>query len=115
MQELFAGIPNQLHIPREAYYHSLLLLWLNMLGFKVDGEVSTDKGRIDAVWTWEERVVIAEVKYAMKGKVEPLLKAAMAQILKQRYYERYNGAHHRIALLAIGFAGKDIACRIRER
>ncbi|MDR3170349.1 MAG: hypothetical protein LBU17_01835 [Treponema sp.] len=60
MPALFAGIPNQLHLPREGYYHALLLLWLNMLGFKADGEVSTDKGRIDAVWTWKERVVITE-------------------------------------------------------
>jgi hypothetical protein len=114
MRELFAGIPNQLHLPREAYYHSLLLVWLNMLGFEVDGEVSTDKGRIDAVWTWEERVVIAEVKFSAEGKVEPLLEMAMAQILDRRYYERYNGANRRTALLAIGFAGKDLACRMTE-
>ncbi|MDR3341217.1 MAG: ATP-binding protein [Treponema sp.] len=114
MQALFAEIPSQLHLPWEAYYHSLLLLWLNMLGFEVQAEVSTDKGRIDAVWTWEERVVIAEVKYAIKGKVEPLLKKAMAQIMDRRYYERYNGAKRRIALLAIGFAGKNLACRMTE-
>ena len=47
MQEMFAHIPYQLHIPREAYYHSLFLLWLNLLGFDVQSEVSTDKGRID--------------------------------------------------------------------
>jgi len=88
------------------------------LGFEVQAEVSTDKGRIDAVWTWEERVVIAEVKYAIEGKVEPLLEAAMAQILDRRYYERYYehyaGKQRRIALLAIGFAGKNIACRMTE-
>jgi hypothetical protein len=83
-------------------------------GLEVQAEVSTDKGRIDAVWTWKDRVVIAEVKYAVKGKVESLLKAAMAQILKRRYYERYNGAKHRIALLAMGIVGKDSACRMRE-
>jgi hypothetical protein len=66
------------------------------------------------VWTWEERVVIVEVKYAVAGKVEPLLKAAMAQILDRRYYERYNGGNRKIALLAIGFAGKDLACRMTE-
>jgi hypothetical protein len=114
VKELFAHIPYQLHLPREAYYHSLLLLWLNLLGFEVQAEVSTDKGRIDAVWTWEERVVIAEVKFSAGGKVEPLLEAAMAQILERRYYERYNDGNRRIALLAIGFAGKEIACRMTE-
>jgi Holliday junction resolvase-like predicted endonuclease len=114
VKELFAGIPYQLHLPREAYYHSLLLLWLNMLGFEVQAEVSTNQGRIDAVWTWKERVVIAEVKYAAKGKVEPLLEAAMTQIREQRYFERYAGEQHRIALLALGFTKKDIACRMAE-
>jgi hypothetical protein len=113
-RELFARIPYQLHLPREAYYHSLLLLWLNLLGFEVQAEVSTDKGRIDAVWTWEERVVIAEVKFCEDGEVEPLLETAMTQIREQRYYERYAGEKRRIALLAVGFAGKDIACRMTE-
>jgi hypothetical protein len=114
MQELFAHIPYQLHLPREAYYHSLLLLWLNLLGFEVQAEVSTDKGRIDAVWTWEERVVIAELKFSVDGETAPLLDAAMAQITEVRYYERYAGEKRRVALLAAAFAGKDIACRMTE-
>jgi hypothetical protein len=55
LKELFSHIPYQLHINREAYYHSLLLLWLNMPGFHVEAEVSMSRGRIDAVWTWKER------------------------------------------------------------
>ncbi|MDR3333485.1 MAG: ATP-binding protein [Treponema sp.] len=112
LKELFANIPYQLHIKREAYYHSLLLLWLNMLGFHVDAEVSTDKGRLDAVWTWEDRAVIAEVKYAGRGAVKTLLDTAMEQIKGKGYYERYT--HRRIALLAVAFAGKRIACQMRE-
>jgi hypothetical protein len=114
MQELFARIPYQLHIPREAYYHSMLLLWLNLLGFDVMAEMSTDKGRIDAVWTWEERVVIAEIKYAETGECAPLLDEALHQIRERRYHERYAGSNRRIALLAIAFAGKEIACRMEE-
>ncbi|MDR1918257.1 MAG: PD-(D/E)XK nuclease domain-containing protein, partial [Tannerellaceae bacterium] len=114
MQEMFARIPYQLHIPREAYYHSLLLLWLNLLGFQVEAELPTDKGRIDAVWVWKERVVIAEIKYAAEGAVEPLLEDAFAQIRERRYPERYAGSHRRIALLAVAFAGKEIACRMES-
>jgi hypothetical protein len=91
-----------------------LLLWLNLLGFEVQAEVSTDKGRIDAVWTWEERVVIAEVKFSVDGETGPLLDAAMAQIRESRYYERYAGAKRRVALLAVGFAGNNSACRMAE-
>jgi hypothetical protein len=103
-----------LHLSSEAYYHSMLLVWLNMLGFEVQAEVSTDKGRIDAVWTWENRVVIAEIKFAVKGTTERLLKAAMAQIRKNAYYERYAGGNRSIALLAVAFAGKKIACSMEE-
>jgi hypothetical protein len=114
LQEMFARIPYQLHIPREAYYHSLFLLWLNLLGFDVQAEVSTDKGRIDAVWTWNERVVIAEIKYIEEGLTEPLLEEAFTQIIERRYFERYAGENRRIAFLAVAFAGKEIACRLKE-
>jgi hypothetical protein len=114
MRELFARIPYQLHIPREAYYHSLFLLWLNLLGFTVEAEIPTDKGRIDAVWTWEDRVVIAELKYAAEGALEPLLEDALSQIRERRYHERYAGGGRRIAMLALAFAGKERACRAAE-
>jgi hypothetical protein len=114
MQAMFACIPYQLHVPLEAYYHSLFLLWLDLLGFNLFAEVSTDKGRLDAVWTWEERVVIVEIKFSEKGATEPLLKEAFAQIHERRYYERYAGGNHRIALLAVAFAGKEIACKMEE-
>ncbi|MDR2086509.1 MAG: ATP-binding protein, partial [Dysgonamonadaceae bacterium] len=109
VKALFARIPYQLHLPREAYYHSMLLVWLNMLGFKVEAEVSTDKGRLDAVWTWGERIVIAEVKYSGRGTTERLLAEGLTQIKEKKYHERYAGDKHRIALLAVAFAGKKIA------
>ncbi|MDR1342132.1 MAG: ATP-binding protein [Prevotellaceae bacterium] len=115
VKSLFARIPHQLHLPREAYYHSMLLVWLNMLGFKVEAEVlSTDKGRIDAVWTWGERAVIAEVKYSGRGATDKLIGEAFRQIKEKKYHERYADGKHRIALLAVAFAGKKIACQMQE-
>jgi hypothetical protein len=60
----------------------------------------------------KKRVVIAEVKFSEEA--EPLLETAMTQIREQRYYERYAGEKRRIALLAVGFAGKDLVCRMTE-
>ncbi|GAP71810.1 hypothetical protein SAMD00024442_19_10 [Candidatus Symbiothrix dinenymphae] len=124
LQAMFARIPYQLWGSDEKYYHSMLLLWLNALGFKPDAEVCTDKGRIDAVWTWQERVVIAEVKYAASDDTKDvadntattakLLDTALAQIREVRYYERYAGENKRIALLGVAFVGKEIACRMEE-
>jgi hypothetical protein len=110
-RELFARIPYQLHIPAEAYYHSLILLWLTMLGFDVQGEVSTNNGRIDAVWLYKEQAVIAEVKFAREGDAAALLDDAFKQIYEKKYYERYMGAY-KVSLMAIGFTGKDTACKI---
>ena len=114
LKTLVANIPYQLHVPAEKYYHSLFLLWLNMLGFKVDAEVLTNTGRIDAVWTWEERVVIAEVKYASEGSPDTLIAEAFAQIGEKKYFERYLGQNRRIALLAVAFAGREITGEMRE-
>ena len=115
LREMFARIPLKLHIPQEAYYHSLFLLWLNLLGFDVIGEMMTDKGIIDAVWTCEERVVVAEIKYSKKeGDCEKLLINAFKQIKDNRYYERYSGSGKGVALLAIAFAGKEITCKFEE-
>ena len=112
VKELFSHIPYQLHIPREAYYHSLLLLWLKLLGFEVQGEVSTNLGRIDAVWTWDSRVIVAEVKYAAEGRPEDLAEAALRQISEKKYYEPFMSPGKKVSLLAAGFAGREIACRI---
>jgi hypothetical protein len=114
LKALIANIPYQLHVPEEKYYHSLFLLWLNMLGFKVDAEVSTNIGRIDAVWTWKERVVITEVKYAREGNPDALLAEAFAQIREKKYSERYHGQNKRIALLAVAFAGREVTCEMME-
>jgi Holliday junction resolvase-like predicted endonuclease len=114
LKELFSNIPYQLHIKRESYYHSLFLLWLNMLGFHVEAEVSTSRGRIDAVWTWKERAVIIEVKYVSKGALKTLLDTAMEQITEKGYYERYAATHRRVARLAVAFSGRRIACRMEE-
>jgi Holliday junction resolvase-like predicted endonuclease len=115
LKSLFANIPYELHIEKEAYYHSLLLLWLNLLGFKVEAEVSTNRGKIDAVWQWEDRIVVCEAKYSAKRvKINDLLNQAMKQIQDKKYYEKYLSGNNRVALLAVAFTGKNVACRMEE-
>jgi hypothetical protein len=114
LKAMIAHIPYQLHIPEEKYYHSLFILWLNMLGFKVDAEIPTNIGRIDAVWTWNERVVITEIKYAKEGDLDKLMEEAFSQIHEKKYSERYYGQNKRIALLAIAFANREINSKMIE-
>ncbi|MCL2335142.1 MAG: ATP-binding protein, partial [Endomicrobia bacterium] len=55
---LFANIPYQIKTDSEAYYHSIFLIWLKTLGFDIQGEISTNRGRIDAVLKQNNYTVI---------------------------------------------------------
>jgi Holliday junction resolvase-like predicted endonuclease len=111
LREMLAYIPYPLHIGREAYYHSLLLLWLKLLGFDIIGEMMTNAGRIDAVWKFSGHTIIVEVKYQpKKAKIENLLNEALKQIKANRYAERFNDGQ-RISLLGVAFAGNEIGCK----
>ncbi|MDR1895452.1 MAG: PD-(D/E)XK nuclease domain-containing protein, partial [Prevotellaceae bacterium] len=112
LREMLAYIPYPLHIGKEAYYHSLLLLWIKLLGFDIVGEVVTNTGRIDAVWKFPGHTVIAEIKFQpQKGNISVLLDKAMTQIKEKNYVERFNSGEE-ISLLAIAFAGKEIGCKM---
>ncbi|MDR0230823.1 MAG: ATP-binding protein [Dysgonamonadaceae bacterium] len=109
LRETFAHIPYQLHIKQERYYHSILLIWLKMLGFETYGEVSTDKGRIDAVWTWRDHAFVMEIKQTNEKNAASPLQEAMNQIKEKRYYDRYDG--YKITLVAVAFTHKEIECK----
>jgi hypothetical protein len=113
LKAMIARVPYQLHIEEEKYYHSLLLVWLHFLGFKPQGEVSTNIGRIDAVWKLPEMTVIAEVKYSTKKSfLGRLLHKASKQIHDRKYYEAWHNDPGKIILVSIAFSGREVGCRI---
>ncbi|GHU73640.1 hypothetical protein FACS189413_18210 [Bacteroidia bacterium] len=114
LKKLLSRIPYQLHIPAEAYYHSLMLLWLNLMGFAVEAEIPTNIGRIDAVWEWDGRVVITECKFSQTETTEKLIEQAFAQIREKKYVDRYASENKRIALLAVAFTSKEVESRMVE-
>jgi hypothetical protein len=105
-------LPYQIKNIKEANYHSLLLVSLRALGFKIDGEIATEKGRIDAVMRLNGLIVVTEIKQSEKTKADTLLKTAMKQIHDRKYYEKYLG---KITLLAVAF-GKDgeVKCKMEQ-
>jgi hypothetical protein len=66
INQLFVNIPYSLRICKEAYWHSLFLAAMNVLGFDFKGEILTNIGRIDAVWQQSDFAVICEIKYGVK-------------------------------------------------
>jgi hypothetical protein len=111
LEIMTAPVPYELHIRKEAYYHTMMLIWMRLLGFNIHGETSNNFGRADAVWEQPCVTVVAELKYHAKTKTDILLNKAIAQIHERRYYNRYTG---KVILLGIAFSGKNIGCRMEE-
>jgi hypothetical protein len=112
LKAMIAYVPSILHIAEEKYYHSLFMIWLYSLGFRIESELLTNVGRIDAVWRMKDTIVIAELKHDREAPLERLLSEAEAQINDKKYYERYIVEGKRLILLAVAFSGKEAGSRI---
>jgi hypothetical protein len=116
LRGMLAFIPYSVMLDKEAYYHSLMLVWLRLLGCDILGEIVTNKGRIDAVLTLPGHVFVIEVKCQPEGSAEiigRLLDAAVGQIKEKGYTERFGvTGEGKVSLLGVAFVGKEIACRL---
>jgi hypothetical protein len=111
LEVMTATVPYELHRTDEAYYHTMMLIWMRLLGFEIHGEMPNNRGRADAVWKQSGVTVIAEIKYHAKKSVNALLREAMKQINDRRYYNQYTG---KVILLGIAFSGKNAGCRMKS-
>jgi hypothetical protein len=109
LEAMIATVPSKLHIKHEHYYHSLMLIWMRLLGFKIRAEEPNNLGYSDAVWEQSDLTVVAEVKYHAEKKIDTLLDEALKQIHDRRYYNKYLG---KVLLLGIAFSGKQTGCRM---
>ncbi|MDR1224243.1 MAG: ATP-binding protein, partial [Tannerella sp.] len=112
VRTMLEDIPYDIQIGNEKYYHSLFLSWMNVLGFKAQGEMLTGSGRIDAVLEQTDTVVVCELKYHSKTKTVTLLRRAIKQIHDNYYYGKYLGKGKKIVLLGLAFSGKEVGCRM---
>jgi hypothetical protein len=110
-EAMIATVPFELQSGREYYYHTIILIWMRLLGFKIQGEKPNNRGRADAVWEQPGLTVVAELKYHPETKIEILLNEAMKQIHDRRYYNLYLG---KVLLLGVAFSGRDVGCRMEE-
>ena len=117
LKSLFASIPYQLHVEKEAYYHSIFFCLMNVLGFKIDAEVSVSRGRIDATLELRDKVYVFEFKYencpndadeCTKRKIfEKTLEIGMKQINERGYADKYAGCGKTVYLAAFAFLGRS--------
>lgn len=84
LKSLFAKVPYQIFEQhKESYYHSIIFLTFELLGYYADAEVNTAIGRIDAIVRTEKSIFIFEFK------VSDTAEKALQQIKDRKYYEKY--------------------------
>ena len=105
---LFAAIPYDIQVNREAYYHSVFFAVLQATGGEIIAEPHSDKGRADAVIKTPNAIYVVEFKLGAAAD-------ALAQIKARRYYEPYRTDPRPIILLgAGGFENRTIQCLWEE-
>ncbi|WP_375561453.1 AAA family ATPase [Bernardetia sp. OM2101] len=101
---LFAKIPYQIFEQyKESYYHTVIFLTFELLGFYIDAEVNTSRGRIDAVVKSKEAIFIFEFK------VNETPQMAIEQIKEKKYADKYLTEKENdktIFLLGVNFKNK---------
>ena len=80
----------------EGYFHTVMYLVLQFLGFHIDIEVSKHRGRLDAIVTTDDYL------YIMEFKLDDA-QAALAQIKEQGYAESYKNTDKQLILVGIAF------------
>lgn len=109
IKTIIANIPYQLHISKEAYYHSLFYLIMTLSGIKVNLEVSTNKGRIDGLIEFKDVIYILEFKYLDSiDKSESILAKAINQIKENEYFNSFLSLNKKIKMIAIAVGRKDV-------
>ena len=117
LKSLFSSIPYTLHVDVGAYYHSIFYAVMTLLGFDIDAEVSSSRGRIDAVLELSDKIYIMEFKFikcpkdasdAEKKKLfDAALSSAMEQINSRGYNDKYMNSRKTIYKTAFAFLGRD--------
>jgi hypothetical protein len=90
---------------------------MTVLGFDMDVEVSTSRGRVDAMLKLHDKVYVMEFKYAScepdasveekRALFDKELDDAMSQIVKKGYSDKYKGSGKDIYHVAFAFLGRD--------
>ncbi|MEK7299439.1 MAG: ATP-binding protein [Candidatus Margulisiibacteriota bacterium] len=97
LKVFFAKIPYTIQLKNEKYYQTIFYLIFTLIGLRIRAEVTTNKGRIDAVVETEKEIFIFEFK--LQGTAEE----ALQQILDKGYGQKYQGKNKVIRLFGVSF------------
>jgi len=79
------------------------------MGYYVENEVSTSKGRIDSVIFSKENI------YVLEFKINNSAESAISQIKEKQYYKKYLDRNKPIFLVGIALKNKEIENLLVEK
>jgi hypothetical protein len=94
---LFKNIPYSIIENKEKYFHSIFYMVMKLIGYKIECEILTIDGRIDAVVLTEKNIFIIEFK------IDQDADAAIRQIKDKAYALKYQDDKRDIKLIGINF------------
>jgi ATP-dependent exoDNAse (exonuclease V) beta subunit len=92
-----ASIPYDLHMTGEKYYQNIFYFVFTLVGLRLNAEVHTSRGRIDAVIEDKDNILIFEFK------VDKSAQDALEQIKARGYADQYKPQKKAIYLIGINF------------
>ena len=97
LKGFLASIPYDLDIPGEKYYQNIFYFVFSLVGLRLNAEVHTNRGRIDAVIEGKDNILIFELK------VDKSAQEALEQIKTKGYAEPYLSQQKAIYLIGLNF------------
>ena len=102
---MLAGVPYHLHMPKEAYYHSIFHCVIALVGLRIQSELATSRGRIDTFIETQDSYWIFEFKYAEnEADYDTQLDNAFSQPKKKGYLDRFD-ASKPLCVMGVVFDG----------
>ena len=97
----FARIPYQVYDnAKEGLYQAIFMICLELSGIHTQGEVATNKGRIDVLCGLTEMFYIFELKVDQEAAI------AMRQAINQQYSQRCRHQGKQIVVMGVSFSSK---------
>ena len=97
LKVFFANIDYDLHLRNEKYYQTIFYLIFMLIGLKIQAEVKTNDGRIDAVVEVEQHIYIFEFK------LDKAAQAAVDQLIDKDYAQKYGLRGKAITQIGVNF------------
>ncbi len=97
LQTFFANVPYNIHLKHEKYYQTIFYLIFKLIGLRIDAEVHTNRGRIDAVIETDDHIFVFEFK------IDESAENALAQIKATEYAQKYRQQGKPLSLIGANF------------